>query len=160
MNIQVPRSVAPVKYEHERPAWHPPELDKFLALIKNPNAFKRTKKDWDEIHRVAYLPIVAKIMDRRRKKRLAKVRRAEHRITILPTLSGKQVAYRKYLKSAHWKQLRNRKLDICGCECNRCGSHSHIQVHHNIYRSRWEDALLSDLEVLCRGCHEKEHGIV
>jgi len=70
-----------------------------------------------------------------------------------------KVRYALYVQSDHWRQLRAEKLQEHGYFCNRRKSDHRLQVHHMIYRERWEDALLSDLEVLCRRCHKSEHGI-
>jgi hypothetical protein len=72
---------------------------------------------------------------------------------------------RKY-STKRWKQFRQDVLsldgDIC-CRCHRGLSDGVIlQVHHKIYiagREPWEypyDAC----EVLCKGCHAEEHGII
>lgn len=72
--------------------------------------------------------------------------------------------YRLYLKSDHWKQLKTQKFaSVPVVKCERCGSEDDIQVHHKFYRDSWFDARISDLEILCAGCHvmhhkrEKEH---
>src|SRR5690349_356114 len=66
--------------------------------------------------------------------------------------------YRLYLQSDHWKNLRARKIREKGSRCERCGSSVRIQIHHRSYE-RFPNCPLSDLEVLCRVCHRKEHGI-
>lgn len=68
-------------------------------------------------------------------------------------------SYEEYLSSVHWSNLRDAKLKQHGSFCCRCKRGDHLQIHHVIYRSRWEDSKLEDLEVLCRRCHEKHHGI-
>lgn len=67
--------------------------------------------------------------------------------------------YETYLQSAHWRALRARKIADSGDFCNRCQSVEDIQVHHVYYRKSWYDCELCDLEVLCRACHERSHGI-
>lgn len=67
--------------------------------------------------------------------------------------------YALYLQSEHWQKLREAKLNAAGWKCNRCHSTRDLQVHHQIYRHPWESALLSDLEVLCDPCHDKEHAL-
>jgi len=71
--------------------------------------------------------------------------------------SKTQSAYKRYLRSAHWKKLRSEKLKACGERCNRCGSAEEINVHHLRYRL-WFDCTQDDLEVLCHECHAAEHG--
>jgi hypothetical protein len=39
-----------------------------------------------------------------------------------------------------------------------CGSVTHLQVHHKVYRGNLEDALIDDLETLCRKHHRLTHG--
>ena len=66
--------------------------------------------------------------------------------------------YGKYLRTQHWKIRRLRALKKADNKCNRCDSSIFLQVHHLSYDRLFaeEDR---DLEVLCRSCHEKEHGI-
>lgn len=65
--------------------------------------------------------------------------------------------YLEYLKSDHWAKLRAFVLKRDRSRCVRCGASGFVQVHHKVYRSDWERALVGDLETLCRPCHEKEH---
>lgn len=65
--------------------------------------------------------------------------------------------YAQYLQSGHWKKLRAFVLRRDGGKCVRCGSTDRLQAHHKLYRDDWESALASDLETLCRSCHEKQH---
>lgn len=60
-----------------------------------------------------------------------------------------------YLKSDHWKFLREEKLRISP-ECQKCGIYSNLDVHHKEYRGLY-DVRISDLVTLCRKCHEIEH---
>lgn len=60
-----------------------------------------------------------------------------------------------YLNSEHWKNLRTEKLSQISF-CEKCKSINHLDVHHINYRGLY-DVKLSDLQVLCRMCHEKEH---
>lgn len=63
--------------------------------------------------------------------------------------------YKDYLNSTAWKKLRKLKLEQCNC-CEKCGSDFKLQVHHKHYRTFGNEDL-GDLEVLCIGCHRKEH---
>ncbi|HEV8189473.1 MAG TPA: hypothetical protein VGP83_17090 [Pyrinomonadaceae bacterium] len=73
--------------------------------------------------------------------------------------------YAEYLQSEHWKRLRREAITDCP-ECFRCGIprdlareiyDQDLHVHHKRYNLWRED--LSDLEVLCRRCHDIEtHG--
>jgi hypothetical protein len=76
----------------------------------------------------------------------------------MTTISG----YRDYLQTEHWKQLRREAIRNRP-ECYRCGiprelARKHydqdLNVHHKRYHL-WHETL-SDLEVLCRRCHEIE----
>lgn len=61
-----------------------------------------------------------------------------------------------YLISEHWFNLRLKAFLTHGRNCQKCKSNKLIQVHHLRYRSIY-DVLVSDLQVLCRICHKKEH---
>jgi hypothetical protein len=65
--------------------------------------------------------------------------------------------YGAYLKSRHWQRLRAAKLAAVGERCELCGVRGIVQIHHVTYeRLRREE--LSDLQVLCRDCHNDAHG--
>ena len=65
-------------------------------------------------------------------------------------------AYRMYLRSDHWRQLRAEKCALSP-RCERCDSKARLQVHHVRY-GRWEDGQIGDLRTLCASCHAAEHG--
>lgn len=65
-----------------------------------------------------------------------------------------------YLHSNHWRSVRERKLSK---EHHRCQKHfgftspePMLDVHHLTYERLWHERM-SDLQVLCRSCHKKEH---
>ncbi len=62
-----------------------------------------------------------------------------------------------YLRSNHWKALRIRKLAAVGKKCDKCSATGVMDVHHLQYHNIF-DVELADLQVLCRICHELEHG--
>jgi hypothetical protein len=68
------------------------------------------------------------------------------------------VPYAEYLKSEHWQLVRREALARAYRQCQRCSSIRNLNVHHRTYENLGaeEDA---DLIVLCRSCHEKEHGL-
>lgn len=66
--------------------------------------------------------------------------------------------YTKYLQSEHWSLLRGAKIQISPV-CQRCGSDEEIEVHHKLYREKWTDAKLADLETLCHHCHTTHHAV-
>lgn len=61
-----------------------------------------------------------------------------------------------YLKSDHWKGLRNQKFLEVGKKCEICGKSTTIEVHHLNYREIY-DVLTSDLQVLCKKHHGEQH---
>ena len=66
--------------------------------------------------------------------------------------------YAKYLKTPHWKKVRDLKLKECGHKCQLCGSKVRLEVHHNSYKHLWIEGLyMNDLVVLCHKCHSKFH---
>ena len=64
--------------------------------------------------------------------------------------------YRKYLTSDQWKMMRAGLFYMRGEKCEKCGSEENLQIHHNTYANIFKEKL-SDLEILCRSCHRKEH---
>ncbi len=68
----------------------------------------------------------------------------------------KSIPYVDYLLTPHWKKKRTAARKHHGVKCNRCGSRKNLHVHHKTYE-RLGAELMSDLELLCRGCHENEH---
>jgi len=69
------------------------------------------------------------------------------------------MSYEEYLQSPEWEEKRERILLLRGRVCQLCGkSNDVLHVHHNNYQHRGEE-LDSDLIVLCKGCHERFHGI-
>lgn len=72
---------------------------------------------------------------------------------ITPAISTR---YADYLRSFEWRKTRNRALKRAGYSCQRCSARRDLQVHHLTYERlgrEWD----SDLEVVCRECHEGEH---
>lgn len=73
-------------------------------------------------------------------------------------VNARQKAYRDFLAGGFWKGLSARKRLLVG-KCERCGLVERLQCHHKEYPKDWNDTTLEQLEVLCRGCHRKEHGL-
>lgn len=70
----------------------------------------------------------------------------------------RRMPYKDYLQTDHWKRIRRKKLDQAEPQCEKCGGTRDLQVHHIRYDRRGaEDLEMSDLIVLCRPCHQKEH---
>jgi hypothetical protein len=64
----------------------------------------------------------------------------------------------EYLKSPYWQAVRTRALQRAGGCCQRCRRQSRrLDVHHLTYRNLGQERE-SELMVLCRECHEAEHG--
>lgn len=85
-------------------------------------------------------------------------RRHRHHRPPKASLTPGQVAYHGYLQSDHWMELRAIKLSDAP-KCEKCGCKRELQVHHKVYRDRFEDSRLGDLKTLCRDCHLKAHGL-
>jgi 5-methylcytosine-specific restriction endonuclease McrA len=66
--------------------------------------------------------------------------------------------YQKYLKSEKWKEIKCQLFKERGSACEKCGSGKSLQVHHLHYGNVFRE-LLEDLQILCKKCHRKEHGI-
>lgn len=66
-------------------------------------------------------------------------------------------SYAAYIASPAWDGKRREALRYHGNRCNRCGaSRCVLQVHHISY-ARLGREKMTDLEVLCVGCHGIEH---
>ena len=69
--------------------------------------------------------------------------------------------YDEFLQDPRWKTFRQFVFSVRGRKCERCQSSGNLQVHHIKYKEGllpWEYTC-NDVMVLCRGCHEKIHGI-
>lgn len=63
----------------------------------------------------------------------------------------------EYLNSPHWQQVRQQKLSQVGYRCQSCGRQiDHPDVHHLNYKNVGHENM-SDLQVLCRHCHNLAH---
>lgn len=61
-----------------------------------------------------------------------------------------------------WFAFREKCLNRADYKCERCGKTGILQVHHPEYvsgRKPWEYEI-AFCEVLCRGCHAAEHGLI
>lgn len=66
--------------------------------------------------------------------------------------------YREYLRSPEWRARRARALVAAARRCSRCQQIGGVlDVHHLTYANLGAESD-EDLEVLCRTCHDKEHG--
>ncbi len=63
-----------------------------------------------------------------------------------------RIRYERHIRSSQWKNMRKDILRMRDrCEC--CGTKNFLEVHHKTYE-RLGRELTSDLEVLCKTCHE------
>lgn len=71
----------------------------------------------------------------------------------------KSMPYKEYLKSEHWKTIREYKLIDVGRRCQVCNSPNKLAVHHRCYNNLGEEFnSMHDLTVLCYKCHSRVHG--
>jgi len=66
--------------------------------------------------------------------------------------------YNDYLKSDQWKMMRAGLIYIRGSKCENCGNTEKLEIHHLNYNNIFKEKM-SDLKILCRDCHRKEHGL-
>lgn len=70
-----------------------------------------------------------------------------------------QLIHRAYLRSPLWQVKRKEALTHYGYVCARCGNYG-SDVHHKSYRrTGGQESIQSDLEVLCRTCHNAHHRV-
>lgn len=71
-----------------------------------------------------------------------------------------QQEYREvYLKSDHWKDIRQKRIDIDKGECQMCGKTDSLVVHHISYDRLGNEDVDYDLITLCTDCHSWIHNI-
>ena len=80
------------------------------------------------------------------------------RFTMKRLVELKSMDYKDYLRTPEWQERRDKALHQANGRCQRCGNYRDLQVHHKTYERKGEE-LPQDLIVLCRDCHEKEHGL-
>ena len=66
--------------------------------------------------------------------------------------------YPRYLASREWALLKNAVRERSGGVCERCGNAPATQCHHLTYE-RIGRELLTDLQDICRPCHEYESAV-
>lgn len=72
------------------------------------------------------------------------------------TRRERKKAYRCYLASEHWRNIRDEVLVRDRWACQDCKATKYLAVHHLTYE-RLGHERLSDLETLCRSCHYQRH---
>lgn len=70
---------------------------------------------------------------------------------------GKEWYRKVYLKSEHWKNLKNQRLKISNNSCEICKQKRNLDCHHLDYKNIY-DVSVYDLQILCRKCHREIHG--
>lgn len=66
--------------------------------------------------------------------------------------------YTDYMNSKAWNKKRRARLKKDNYTCQGCGEKNKpLDVHHKTYE-RFGHERLSDLESLCRRCHDQKHG--
>lgn len=68
--------------------------------------------------------------------------------------------YREYLKSEHWKEVRDKRLKIDKHRCYLCDRASALNVHHLRYNTLGHEDVEHDLVSLCYKCHSMLHRII
>ena len=68
----------------------------------------------------------------------------------------KKINYKNYLRSKKWKMKRISVLKRAKYRCQLCNNKNRLQVHHRTYKNIGKE-LLTDLTVLCFGCHNLFH---
>jgi len=66
--------------------------------------------------------------------------------------------YAEFLQSDQWHAIRWKILKARGHRCERCHSTKLLDVHHRTYEHGWWTSDPDHYNVLCRGCHNLEHG--
>ncbi len=69
----------------------------------------------------------------------------------------RDLPYPEYLETVWWKRRRYARLLKARGKCERCGVVTTFQDVHHVYYDRRGAERDSDLEVLCRACHEGHH---
>jgi hypothetical protein len=68
------------------------------------------------------------------------------------------VDYKEYLKTEHWQEIRELKLQSVNYKCQICNSNKELNIHHRSYENLYnEQNHLEDLTVLCKECHGLYH---
>lgn len=66
--------------------------------------------------------------------------------------------YKEYLKTEHWQEIRELKLQSVNYKCQICNSNKELNIHHRSYENLYnEQNHLEDLTVLCKECHGLYH---
>lgn len=104
-----------------------------------------------------------------RARRTKRMSRWEPKPKVRPKLKGRNRAarrpkrsrfvrpdYHEYIQSKAWIKKRWAVIVRRGFKCESCGSDKELHVHHLTYERLGKEKF-SDLQVLCRVCHEGVH---
>ena len=68
------------------------------------------------------------------------------------------MSYREYLKSNHWKRLRDEAIVLSKGTCWRCGrkmKYGSIEIHHLKYLPSLLDTKVKDIRAVHAKCHRE-----
>lgn len=68
----------------------------------------------------------------------------------------KPSTYQDYLKTDHWKRVRQEAVERAGNRCQLCNKPGTLHVHHRTYENIGDERP-NDLIALCGYCHAKFH---
>jgi len=79
---------------------------------------------------------------------------------VLTTADFRAMDYHsEYLRSGHWRSIREQALRRDGHRCTRCGSRRNLHVHHDDYSYIGLEHLhMESIRTLCASCHRRQHG--
>ncbi len=84
--------------------------------------------------------------------------RPKEQLARRPRPLGFKPQYQRYINSDLWRRVRLWKIGLVGGKCEKCSSDVNLQVHHLTY-DRLGAERAEDLQVLCKPCHERAHGL-
>ena len=68
----------------------------------------------------------------------------------------RRLPYREYLRTSHWRRVRELALEQAGHQCDLCGHMHDLEVHHRHYETIGLEQQ-RDVIVLCVDCHRDHH---
>jgi 5-methylcytosine-specific restriction endonuclease McrA len=123
-----------------------------LGEVRSKGWFKRLLGK--KVHEYQY-SLFLELRDPRTRKQLNSKGKSRH---LIPTKPSKhRIKYYQYLASEEWAQIKLDLYQLRGKKCEVCDSKQNIQVHHLTYKNVFNEEP-EDLILLCKKCHEKEHG--
>lgn len=66
------------------------------------------------------------------------------------------MTYEEYLQTPHWQKIKQQIYKKRNGECEKCRKRYTLQVHHKTYKNIGHEKL-SELSLLCKGCHYRTH---